>query len=68
MAKPNEIDKWAVELEPEPKQLWMVAAGTEVKSFYMVKPEICVPVTLRCPWRASELTYCGTRVVCRTCT
>jgi len=36
MAKPNEIDKWAVELKPEPKQLWMVAAGTEAKSLYMV--------------------------------
>jgi len=50
MAKPNEVDKWAAELEPEPKQLWMVAAGAEAKSFYMMKPEIWVPVTLRCPW------------------
>ena len=33
MAKPNEIDKWSVELEPEPKQFWMVAAGTEANSF-----------------------------------
>jgi len=40
VAKPNEIDKWSVELEPEPKQLWMVAAGAEAKSFYMVKAEI----------------------------
>jgi len=67
MAKSNEIDKWAVELEPKPKQLWMVAAGAEAKSFYMVKPEIRVPVTLRCPLGASELTYCGKSVVCRTC-
>jgi len=66
MAKPNEIYKWVVELEPE--KLWMVAAGAEAKSFYMVKPEIRVPVTLRCPRGASELTYCGTSVVCRTCT
>jgi len=51
MAKANEIDKWAVELEP--KQLWTVAAGAEAKSFYMVEPEIWVPVTLRCPWAAS---------------
>ena len=66
-AKPNESDKWATELDPEPKQLWMGAAGAEAKSFYMVKPEIWVPVTLRCPWGASELTYYGTSVVCRTC-
>jgi len=38
MAKSNEIDKWAVELEPEPKRLWMVAAGAKAKRFYMVKP------------------------------
>jgi len=50
MAKPNEIDKWAVELEPEPKQLWMVATGAEGKRFYMVKPEMWVPVILYCPW------------------
>jgi len=31
MAKPNGTDKWSVELEPEPKQLWMVAA--KAKSF-----------------------------------
>jgi len=68
MANPNEIDKWAVELEPEPKQLWMVVAGAEAKSFYMVKPEIWFRVTLRCPWGASELTYCGTSVVCPTFT
>jgi len=68
MAMPNEIDKWVVELEPESKQLWMVAPGTEAKSFCMVKPEIWVPVTLRCPWAASDLTYCGTSVVCRNCT
>jgi len=67
MAKPNEIEKWAVELEPEPKQLWMVAAGAEAKTFYMVEPEIWVPVTLHCLLGASELTYCGTSVVCRTC-
>ena len=67
MAKPNEIDNCAGELEPEPKQLWMVAAGAEAKSFYMMKPEIWVPVTLHCPWRASELTYCGTSVDCRAC-
>jgi len=48
MAKPNEIDTWAVELEPEPKQLWMVAAGADAKNFYMVEPEIFVPVTLHC--------------------
>jgi len=35
MEKPNEIDKWAVELEPEPKQLWMVATGVEAKSFHI---------------------------------
>jgi len=40
LAKSNEIDKWAVELEPEPKKLWMVVAGAEAKCFYMVKPEI----------------------------
>jgi len=39
---------WAVEFQPEPKQLRLVAAGAEAKSFYLVKPEIWVPVTLRC--------------------
>jgi len=70
MAKPNQIDKRTVELEHEhePNQLWTVAAGAEAKSFYMVKPKIWVPVTLHCPWGESELAYCGTSVVCRTCT
>jgi len=29
MKKPNETDRWAVESEPEPKQLWMLAAGSQ---------------------------------------
>jgi len=35
--------------EPEPKQFWMIAAGAEEKSFYMMEPkadpETQVPVT-----------------------
>jgi len=34
-----------VNLGLEPKQLWMVATGAEAKNFYMVEPEIWVPVT-----------------------
>jgi len=64
MAKPNEINKWAVGMEPE--QLWTVVAGAEVESFCMVKPEIWVHVTQSLG--VSELTYCGVIVVCRTCT
>jgi len=46
----------------------MVVAGAESKSLYMVEPEIWVPVTLHCHWEESELTHCGTSVVCRRCT
>jgi len=47
MAKPNETARWAVELEPQPKQFWMIAAGAEAKNCQMVnpEPEIGVPVT-----------------------
>jgi len=53
-------------LELAPKQIWTVAAEAEAKNFYMVEPEIWVPVTQS--WGASELTYCWKSVVCRTCT
>jgi len=33
MAKPNETDRWAVGLESEPKQFWMIAVGTKAKTF-----------------------------------
>jgi len=49
MTNANETNTWAVESEPEPKQLWMTAAGADAKNVYMVEPkagsEIWVPVT-----------------------
>ena len=33
-----------MELELAPKQIWTVAAEAEAKNFYMVEPEIWVPV------------------------
>jgi len=48
-AKPNETDIWAVESEPVPKQLWIIASGAKAKNFYMVERkvehEIWTPVT-----------------------
>jgi len=41
---------------PEPKQFWLIAAGAEVKNFYMVKPEPEIWVTVTQPkfvWQAS---------------
>jgi len=55
-----------VQLELKPKQLWMVATGAEAKNFTW-----CIlkfGFRLHSPWGASELSYCGTSVVCRTCT
>jgi len=32
MAKTNETARWAVELGPQPKKFWMIAAGAAVKN------------------------------------
>jgi len=59
MAKPNETDRWAVGSEPEAIEKLLHGEAGIWNLGSGCKAQVC---------GASELTYCGTSVVCLMCT